>query len=163
MTSVVTFSTEIPAVRAAAGFRPVARNSNPIVERSSSHHTNSAAARAAMNPKCTRKESPSSLGYIAVSRTGMDFGFVFPSPMNEGRVRTYPISKPAIELSMIVVMTSFAPVFAFRMPQFRTTVHRRGRLRTWLPASESRVAGARRIPRSCRRLHRARPAPAHRC
>ena len=46
--------TLIPAVRAAFGLAPTARNSNPMVERSRSHQTKAAAPRASRNPRFSR-------------------------------------------------------------------------------------------------------------
>ncbi len=46
--------TLMPAVRAAFGLAPTARNSNPMVERSSSHQTKAAAPSARRNPRFSR-------------------------------------------------------------------------------------------------------------
>ena len=116
MTSTVTRGTEIPAVRAASGLSPVARNWKPISLRSSSHHTKTAAASATRKPRCRRKESPSSLGYWEPARTGRDLGLALPSPMKASVVRAWASRKVEIELSMIVVMTSLAPVSALSRP-----------------------------------------------
>ena len=80
MTRAVTRGTLMPAVRAACGLEPVARNWKPNSLRSMSHHTHRAATRATTKPRWRRKGPPSRSGYWALAPTGRDLGLV-PSPM----------------------------------------------------------------------------------
>lgn len=68
----------MPAVRAALGLAPTARNSKPIVLRSSSHHTPNAARMTSTNPRCSRESSknrgswadPSTIGLTGLDAPG---------------------------------------------------------------------------------------------
>ena len=88
MTRAVTRGTPIPAVRAACGLEPVARNWKPNSLRSMSHHTSRAATRATTKPRWRRKESPSRSGYWAPSLTVRDLGLVL-SPLKARVVRAW--------------------------------------------------------------------------
>src|SRR5690625_4506102 len=81
-THTYTMFTLMPAVRAASGFAPTARNLNPRVERSISHHTPRAASSASTNPRWSRNGSGSNRGSIALSATGGVIGCAAPSRMN---------------------------------------------------------------------------------
>ncbi len=65
ITSTQERSTFMPATRAALGFLPMARNSNPVVVRYSSHHTPNAQARATRNPALIRSVEPNRCGRCA--------------------------------------------------------------------------------------------------
>lgn len=79
MTSTKTRCTLMPAVRAASWLAPTARNRKPIVDRSMSHHTPTAASSASRNPACSRNRGPSSSGITGVfSPTGAVMGRVEP-------------------------------------------------------------------------------------
>ena len=65
----------MPAVRAALGFAPTARNRKPTVERSMSHHTATAATSATRKPACRRNCGPSRCGYSAVSAIGGEIDY----------------------------------------------------------------------------------------
>ena len=117
MTRLVTQGTLMPAVRAASALRPVARSWKPRRERSMSHHTATATSRARRNPAWRRKESPASEGYWAASATVRDLRLpVSPSPLKALRLSTWDSRWAAMELSMIVTITSLAPVRALRTP-----------------------------------------------
>ena len=108
--------TEMPAVRAACRFEPTARNLKPMVERLMSHQTNTAASTATTNPQCRRNCPPRSAGYCADSGTGGEIGLVLPGFLSTDVVSRYATRYTAMLLSMIVVMTSCAPVRALRKP-----------------------------------------------
>jgi hypothetical protein len=55
----------MPATRAALGFLPMARNSNPVVVRYSSHHTPNAHASAIRNDTLIRSVEPNRCGRCA--------------------------------------------------------------------------------------------------
>ncbi len=74
--------TLMPAVRAALGLDPTARNANPIVDRFISHQTNTAARMATTKPRCRRNCGPSSCGYSAVSAIGGDTGLLLSPRLN---------------------------------------------------------------------------------
>ena len=67
----------MPAQRAPTGLRPTARNSNPSVDRNSSHETNRAARSARMNPQFIRSPSISG-GMVAAGSTIGDTGSLRP-------------------------------------------------------------------------------------
>src|SRR5215510_12420789 len=70
MTSAQVRSTLIPATRAADGFAPIDRNSNPVVVRFSSHHTPKAHASAIRKPALIRRLEPASSGRWALDAIG---------------------------------------------------------------------------------------------
>src|SRR5215469_5680178 len=61
-------STFMPATRAADGFAPTDRNSNPVVVLFSSHHTPNAHARAIRNPALIRRLDPASSDRCALDQ-----------------------------------------------------------------------------------------------
>ena len=80
----------MPAVRAACGLEPTARNRKPIVERSISHQMNTAASdgdQEARRAGGTR--SPSSSGYAALSGMGGLTGLLLPGRWNASRLSRY--------------------------------------------------------------------------
>ena len=82
-----------------------------------SHHTATATSRARRKPAWIRKELPASEGYWAESATARDLRLpVSPSPLKALRLSTWDRRWAAIELSMIVTITSLAPVRALRTP-----------------------------------------------
>src|SRR5664279_1263060 len=89
MTSTYVILTFIPAMVAADGFAPTARNVKPHVERSMSHHTPQAASKAATKPQCKPKLSPKSLGHWAFASIGGDLGLPEPGTWNELRLRSH--------------------------------------------------------------------------
>src|SRR5699024_8662925 len=104
------------AVRAACGFAPTALNSNPIVERSSSHHTKMVARTARTKPTWRRNGAGRSRNICAESSTTRDCGFAEVVWVNQFCLSRYPSAYPAIALSMIVTIPSLAPVRALRTP-----------------------------------------------
>ena len=75
-----------PAVRAALGLAPTARNSKPSVERFSSHETNTVAAMASRNPRCSRYWLPKISGYAALGSTIGRYRRVRPRTLEQVRV-----------------------------------------------------------------------------
>ncbi len=76
MVITVVRATLIPAVAAACGLAPTARMANPVVDRSSSHQTPTAASRASRKPRCNWP--PSSRGKVAFQSTIGEIGSVRP-------------------------------------------------------------------------------------
>ncbi|CAH0327640.1 hypothetical protein SRABI128_06307 [Microbacterium sp. Bi128] len=83
ITRMVARETLMPAVRAALGLAPTARNSKPSVERFSSHETNTVAAMASRNPRCSRYWLPKISGYAALGSTMGDIGVSAPGRWNK--------------------------------------------------------------------------------
>jgi hypothetical protein len=71
----------MPAVRAAFGLAPTARNSKPMVLRSSSHHTPTAARITSTNPRCSRESSKNRVSWAESSTIGLT-GFDAPGRWN---------------------------------------------------------------------------------
>src|SRR5262245_13034333 len=110
--SMITKRGRMPAYRAATGFAPTARISNPSVLRKSSHHTAGTATTDRITPRWT--PSPKMIGSALLPR-----GPVRPneySGASSGPRIRYPTTDAAIALSMIVVTTSWAPDHALSAP-----------------------------------------------
>ena len=71
-------STFMPATRAALGFLPTLRNSNPVVVRLSSHQTATAQASATRKPALMRRCVPNSSGRCASPAIGSGIGLTVP-------------------------------------------------------------------------------------
>ena len=71
-------STFMPATRAALAFLPMLRNSNPMVVRSSSHHTPAAQASAIRKPALIRRCVPNSSGRCASEAIAGVIGLTVP-------------------------------------------------------------------------------------
>ena len=80
MVMIVVRATLMPAVAAACGLAPTARMAKPVVERSSSHQTNTAARIATTNPRCSWP--PASRGNVAFQSTIGEIGSVRPGRWN---------------------------------------------------------------------------------
>ena len=110
----------MPAARAASGLKPTARTSNPVRVRLSSTQKTSSAASAMKMPTCRpcSSGSPKNTGSLALSATSFDTGTDVSVSLCSGPPspnRNTPV-QIAIQLSMIVEITSCAPATAFSRP-----------------------------------------------
>ena len=80
MVITVVRATLMPAVAAACGLAPTARMAKPVVDRSSSHQTTTAASSDTTNPRCNWV--PSRRGKVAFQSTIGEIGSVRPGRWN---------------------------------------------------------------------------------
>lgn len=81
------FLTFMPAVRAACGFSPTARNRKPSVDRLISHQTTAVMTMTSTKPQLRLYRAPNRSGRIAVSSVAGDLGFALPGACSRPCVR----------------------------------------------------------------------------